>query len=112
MRRMVVVAALAGLAGAAAACGGGGDAKRPPKASTPSGWVAGGVKDGPITVGFAGDVHFNGPLAKRLADPATALGPTIPELKRPDLMMVNLETAITTRGRKAPKEFTFRAPAS
>ncbi|WP_433178385.1 CapA family protein [Actinoallomurus sp. CA-150999] len=113
MRRAVLAAALAGLAGVAAACGGGGgDAKRPPRASAPSGQTAGGADDGPITVGFAGDVHFNGPLAKRLADPATALGPIISELKRPDLMMVNLETAITTRGKKAPKQFTFRAPAS
>ncbi|MCO6009359.1 CapA family protein [Actinoallomurus purpureus] len=116
MRRTVLMFALAGVAGAAAACGGGGGAKSPPHASSSSSSsgraAAGGAKDGPITVAFAGDVHFNGRLAARLADPATALGPTIPELTRADLAMVNLETAITTRGKKAPKEFTFRAPAS
>jgi poly-gamma-glutamate capsule biosynthesis protein CapA/YwtB (metallophosphatase superfamily) len=112
MRRTVLMVALAGVAAAAAACGGGGAAKSPPRASAPSGRVAGGTKDGPITIAFAGDVHFNGPLAARLGDPATALGPTIPELTRADLAMVNLETAITTRGTKAPKQFTFRAPAS
>ncbi|MEV5752619.1 CapA family protein [Actinoallomurus sp. NPDC052308] len=111
MRRTMVTAALAGVAAAAAACGGGGAAKSP-HASAPSGKATGEAKDGPITVAFAGDVHFNGPLRARLADPATALGPTIPELTRADLAMVNLETAITTRGTKAPKQFTFRAPPS
>ncbi|MEV5705477.1 CapA family protein [Actinoallomurus sp. NPDC052274] len=111
MRRTMVTAALAGVAAAAAACGGGGAAKSP-RASAPSGKAQGDAKDGPITVAFAGDVHFNGRLRARLADPATALGPTIPELTRADLAMVNLETAITTRGTKAPKQFTFRAPPS
>ncbi|GAA0346152.1 hypothetical protein GCM10010151_39720 [Actinoallomurus spadix] len=113
MRRMMLAAAMAGVAATAAACGGGGGgaAKSPPRA-TSSGRAPGGAADGPITVAFAGDVHFNGRLARRLADPATALGPTIPELKRADLAMVNLETAVTTRGTKAPKQFTFRAPPS
>jgi poly-gamma-glutamate synthesis protein (capsule biosynthesis protein) len=33
-------------------------------------------------------------------------------LKRADLSIVNLETAVTTRGEPQPKEFTFRAPPS
>ncbi|MCO5994901.1 CapA family protein [Actinoallomurus rhizosphaericola] len=112
MRRTVLMAALAGVVAAAAACGGGGATKHPPRATAPSGRAPDGAENGPITVAFAGDVHFNGRLAARLADPATALGPTIPELKRADLAMVNLETAVTTRGTKAPKQFTFRAPPS
>jgi poly-gamma-glutamate synthesis protein (capsule biosynthesis protein) len=65
----------------------------------------------PITLAFGGDVHFEGVLRPRLASPATALGPIARTLKAADLSMVNLETAITTGGTKAPgKEFAFRAP--
>jgi poly-gamma-glutamate capsule biosynthesis protein CapA/YwtB (metallophosphatase superfamily) len=49
--------------------------------------------------------------AQRLvADPATAIGPIAKVLRGADLAMVNLETAITTRGTPAVKEFRFRAP--
>jgi 2',3'-cyclic-nucleotide 2'-phosphodiesterase (5'-nucleotidase family) len=66
-----------------------------------------------ITLAFAGDVHFEGEDAERLAaDPATAMGPIADTLKRADLAMVNLETAITTRGTPAVKAYTFRAPAT
>ncbi len=61
---------------------------------------------------MAGDVHFAGRLARRLADPATALAPIAPALSAADITMVNLETAITGRGVPQPKEFHFRAPAS
>jgi poly-gamma-glutamate capsule biosynthesis protein CapA/YwtB (metallophosphatase superfamily) len=62
---------------------------------------------------FAGDVHFDGRVATRLAaDPATVFGPAAAVLGQADLTMVNLETAITTGGSPAPKEFHFRAPAS
>jgi poly-gamma-glutamate synthesis protein (capsule biosynthesis protein) len=66
----------------------------------------------PYTISFGGDVHFEGVLLSRLrANPKTALGPIATVLKRADLAMVNLETAITTGGTKAPgKQFTFRAP--
>jgi poly-gamma-glutamate capsule biosynthesis protein CapA/YwtB (metallophosphatase superfamily) len=51
--------------------------------------------------------------ATRLADnPATAFGQAAPALAKADLTMVNLETAITTRGDPAPKDFHFRAPAT
>ncbi|MBC6470534.1 CapA family protein [Actinomadura alba] len=67
----------------------------------------------PIILAFGGDVHFEGMLRSRLADPATALGPISGTLRRADLSMVNLETAITTGGTPAPgKQFTFRAPAT
>ena len=65
----------------------------------------------PFTVAFGGDVHFEGILRTRLASsPDTALGPVAERLKAADLAMVNLETAITTGGTPAPKQFTFRAP--
>ncbi|MEU7862867.1 CapA family protein [Nonomuraea sp. NPDC049141] len=67
----------------------------------------------PYTISFGGDVHFEGGLRNRLAAPRTALGPIAEVLRKADLAMVNLETAITTGGTPAPgKEFTFRAPAT
>lgn len=62
---------------------------------------------------FAGDVHFEGRVASRLAaNVATVFGPAVAVLGKADLTMVNLETAITTGGSPASKEFTFRAPPS
>ncbi|GGK80009.1 capsular polysaccharide biosynthesis protein [Planomonospora parontospora subsp. parontospora] len=68
----------------------------------------------PYTISFGGDVHFEGVLRTRLnANPRTALGPIAKVLRKADLAMVNLETAITTGGTPAPgKQYTFRAPAS
>jgi hypothetical protein len=64
-----------------------------------------------VTLAFGGDIHFEGAIEARLrADPATTLGPIAGVLRRADLAVVNLETAITERGTPAPKEFTFRAP--
>jgi poly-gamma-glutamate capsule biosynthesis protein CapA/YwtB (metallophosphatase superfamily) len=66
-----------------------------------------------ITLAFAGDVHFAGRTATRLAaDPATAFGEAAAALRSADLTMVNLETAVTERGSPEPKEFHFRAPAT
>ncbi|QXJ23186.1 CapA family protein [Actinomadura graeca] len=65
----------------------------------------------PFTVAFGGDVHFEGALRARLdASPDTALGPVAEQLRRADLAVVNLETAVTAGGTPAPKQFTFRAP--
>ncbi len=66
----------------------------------------------PVTLAFGGDVHFEGATRGRLADPATALAPIAPLLRGADVAMVNLETAITVRGARQPKEYTFRAPAT
>jgi poly-gamma-glutamate capsule biosynthesis protein CapA/YwtB (metallophosphatase superfamily) len=66
-----------------------------------------------VTISFGGDVHFEGVIRARLSrDPATAIGPVADILRRADLAMVNLETAITTRGTPQAKSFTFRAPPS
>ena len=64
----------------------------------------------PVTIAFAGDIHFESFLAPRLDHPRTALGPMARTLAAADLSIVNLETAVTTRGEPQPKEFTFRAP--
>lgn len=64
----------------------------------------------PVTIAFAGDVHFAGSLASRLDDPSSAMGPLTSRLARADLAIVNLETAVTTRGVPQPKEYRFRAP--
>src|SRR5690606_38493534 len=67
----------------------------------------------PVTNAFGGDVHFEGFLRARLNNPRTAMGPIAKVLRKADLAMINLETAITTGGTPAPgKQFTFRAPAS
>ena len=66
----------------------------------------------PVTFAFGGDVHFESPIRERLAaSPGTVLAPIAPVLRRADVAMVNLETAVTRRGIAADKEFTFRAPA-
>ncbi len=66
----------------------------------------------PVTLAFAGDIHFAGLLASRLDDPATAIGPMGSVLASADLAVANLETAVTSRGAPQPKQFVFRAPAT
>jgi hypothetical protein len=72
----------------------------------------------PVTFAFGGDVHFPAgtTLGDRLAaDPANALGPTVPALlSGVDLSMVNLESALTdgTCPQPQSKQFVFSAPAS
>jgi hypothetical protein len=72
----------------------------------------------PVTFAFGGDVHFptGTTLGDRLAaDPATALGPTVPELlSGADLTMTNFESALTngTCPSSQSKQFVFYAPTS
>lgn len=62
-----------------------------------------------VTLAFGGDVHFEGASRQALDGGLDAIAP---ELRRADLTMVNLETAITDGGDPAPgKQFHFRAPA-
>jgi poly-gamma-glutamate synthesis protein (capsule biosynthesis protein) len=63
-----------------------------------------------FTLAVAGDVHFTGRTAALLRAPERAFGPIAAVLGAADLAMVNLETAVTTRGTPEPKEFHFRAP--
>lgn len=65
-------------------------------------------ESGEVRIAFGGDVHFAGSSAAALGgDLGTAFKP----LKKADLAVVNLETAITEAGVPEPKEYTFRAPA-
>jgi hypothetical protein len=72
----------------------------------------------PVVFAFGGDVHFpvGTTLGDRLADdPATALGPTVPQLlSGANLMMVNLESALTdgTCPEAQDKQYVFYAPTS
>jgi hypothetical protein len=128
-RHVVVSLTLAALL--LAACGGGDDPSPAPQATqatravaptattarpTTTAERAGDTREPtgePVTLAFGGDVHFEGAISSRLAaDPSTTLGPIAGVLRRADLAMVNLETAITERGTPAPKQYTFRAPAS
>jgi poly-gamma-glutamate capsule biosynthesis protein CapA/YwtB (metallophosphatase superfamily) len=68
--------------------------------------------DKPITLAFAGDIHFADQLRERLDDPDTALEPIAPALSDADLTVVNLETAIATGGTPEDKNYTFRTPPS
>jgi hypothetical protein len=65
-----------------------------------------------IRIAVAGDVHFEGVLADRLADPGSALTPASAALEAADLAIVNLETSVGVGGRPDPgKRFTFSAGA-
>lgn len=74
--------------------------------------VAGRLGSGKAVVfAFAGDVHFESPIREELAaSPRNVLRSIRPVLSSADLTVVNLETAITTRGTAASKQYVFRAP--
>ena len=61
-------------------------------------------KSGEITVAFAGDVHFEGRVSELMVRPRDALGPIARTLRSADVAMLNLETPITRRGARDPKE--------
>lgn len=110
MTRGVLAALAAGLMFGAAACGTETDAP------LTSGVVE--VKtvvtptyDGVFTIAFGGDVNFEDELRPVLDDPGL-LDPVTAMFGDADLVMVNLETALTTRGEPEPKTYTFRAPPS
>ena len=65
----------------------------------------------PVVLAFGGDVHFEGILERKLAaKPSRVLAPIAPVLGQADIAVVNLETAVTMRGRPQPKQYVFRAP--
>jgi poly-gamma-glutamate synthesis protein (capsule biosynthesis protein) len=53
-------------------------------------------------------VHFTDHVAALLDEPRTSLDELRPHLAAADIAMVNLETAVTTRGSPAPKAYHFR----
>lgn len=66
-----------------------------------------------MVLAFAGDVHFEGTAGAELASsPALVMASIAPVLRRADLAVVNLETAVTNGGTQTSKEFVFRAPPS
>jgi poly-gamma-glutamate synthesis protein (capsule biosynthesis protein) len=68
---------------------------------------------GPVLLAFAGDVHFEGDVrATLMSRTGEVLGPMAPVLKQADIAVVNLETAVTTRGTPMAKQYVFRAPPS
>jgi poly-gamma-glutamate capsule biosynthesis protein CapA/YwtB (metallophosphatase superfamily) len=77
---------------------------------TPARTITSAAEPGPITLAFAGDVHFEAQLRPRLNNPSTALEPITSRLSAADLTVVNLETSIGTSGTPEPKRFTFQAP--
>jgi hypothetical protein len=82
-------------------------AGRPHQAAQPM--AADEPPQGAVTLAFAGDIHFErhlrGLLGRR---PFAALGPIVWTLGDADLTMVNLESAITSRGTPEPKDYHFR----
>jgi poly-gamma-glutamate synthesis protein (capsule biosynthesis protein) len=67
----------------------------------------------PVELAFGGDVHFEGTIGAELRSaPDLVLASISPVLRGADLAVVNLETAITTRGAPTAKTFVFRAPPS
>ncbi|GAA5124864.1 hypothetical protein GCM10023339_47080 [Alloalcanivorax gelatiniphagus] len=75
------------------------------------------ARAGRVTVALAGDVHFEGHVSRLPARRGATLGPISRTLREADVAMLNLETAVTTRGRADPKElelardrYHFRAP--
>lgn len=64
-----------------------------------------------VTLAFAGDVHFERRVANLLKPDNDALMALQETLGQADFSMLNLETAITSRGKAIPgKKYTFRAP--
>src|SRR4051794_38400376 len=57
---------------------------------------------GEVVLAIAGDVHFAERTTKLLDDPASAFGPVTAVFTAADLAVVNLETAVTTRGTAEP----------
>jgi poly-gamma-glutamate synthesis protein (capsule biosynthesis protein) len=112
---LVVVLLAAGLvacAGASSPSTTTGSATGPTPATGTAITTPGAGDGGPLTLAFGGDVHFATKLAPLLDAPGSALADVAPYLAGADVAMVNLETAITTRGREMPKQFHFRAPAT
>ncbi len=82
-----------------------------PSGGTTDGTPTATARDKTVTMAFAGDVHFEEEIESYLDDPA-GLAPVARMLSAADLAVVNLETAITSRGVPEPKKYHFRAPAT
>jgi poly-gamma-glutamate synthesis protein (capsule biosynthesis protein) len=70
-------------------------------------WLA--VVPDSLTIAAGGDVHGEGRVAALLASGGSPLGPVAGSLAAADLAIVNLETAVGSQGRPAPKRYTFQS---
>ena len=66
----------------------------------------------PVTIAFAGDSSFEGLAGPVQANPNGLLSGIAPLLSGADVTLVNLETALGTKGTKMPKAFNFQTPAA
>lgn len=72
-----------------------------------------GASHEPITLAFVGDMHAEGGIRSALnSDPASLLAGMQPAFDQADLVVGNVETAITTGGKAVNKKYVFRAPPS
>lgn len=89
-------------------------ASQPARRGAPSRVVpapaARGRHGGTVTVALAGDVHAEPPIRGVLHRGGNPLAGMARHLRRADLAMVNVETAVSERGVPAAKSYTFRAP--
>lgn len=67
---------------------------------------------GKVTVALAGDVHGEPPIRAVLETGGNPLGAMARSLRRADLTVLNVETAVGSGGTAQDKQFTFRAPPS
>lgn len=106
--RRVTVAALIGAFALGACSGAEADRSAPAPVVAEATTTITPAYDRVFTLAFGGDTHFEDELRPLLDRPEDALEVIAPLLRDAELTVVNLETAITTRGTPEPKEFTFR----
>lgn len=68
------------------------------------------VAKAPVRIAFGGDIHGEEPLRSLIGNGVDLLEGVRPALAAADIVMVNLETAVTDRGEPVPREFSFNAP--
>jgi poly-gamma-glutamate synthesis protein (capsule biosynthesis protein) len=73
---------------------------------------AGTVEKAPVRIAFGGDVHGEPPIRQLLERGESPLSGVRDVFAEADLVMVNLETAVTTEGQPLEHEFIFNAPPS
>ena len=65
-----------------------------------------------ITINAVGDIAFTGGRGQSLGKPSTLLKYVAPTLKSSDITFGNLETSLSSRGKKWTKTYNFRGPVS
>src|SRR5436190_12190558 len=70
------------------------------------------VAKAPVRIAFGGDVHGEAPIRQLLERGENPLDGVRSAFADADVVMVNLETAVTTVGQALEHEFVFNAPPS